>query len=105
MKRPGGVTVRLAKADDGDAALEAVTELARSVHSQPPDLGRVSSRTGRSHQLRVHAASILGCPIVGDRLYGRQDPGGLCLHARSVVFAPRAENKPPLDVTAPVRRV
>lgn len=40
--------------------------------------------TGRTHQLRVHAASEhgLGCPIVGDRLYGSGTaPGQLKLHA------------------------
>jgi 23S rRNA pseudouridine1911/1915/1917 synthase len=29
--------------------------------------------TGRTHQVRVHAA-FLGCPIIGDRLYGRRAP-------------------------------
>ena len=27
-------------------------------------------QTGRTHQIRVHAAEQLGCPIVGDRKYG-----------------------------------
>ena len=36
--------------------------------------------TGRSHQLRVHMAS-LGHPIVGDNLYGPDDPARLMLHA------------------------
>jgi tRNA pseudouridine32 synthase/23S rRNA pseudouridine746 synthase len=43
--------------------------------------------TGRTHQLRVHAAHPLGlgAPIVGDRLYGT--PGGrLMLHAESLAF-------------------
>ena len=29
--------------------------------------------TGRTHQIRVHCA-FLGCPIVGDRIYGRKQP-------------------------------
>lgn len=36
--------------------------------------------TGRSHQIRVHAAHWLGCPIQGDRLYGTP-AGRLLLHA------------------------
>lgn len=48
-------------------------------------------RTGRSHQLRVHAAHPLGldAPIVGDRLYGRTAPGDserLLLHAERLAF-------------------
>lgn len=44
-------------------------------------------RTGRTHQLRVHAAhpAGLGAPIVGDRLYGREAER-LLLHAETLVF-------------------
>ena len=47
--------------------------------------------TGRTHQLRVHAASEkgLGIPIAGDRLYGRNGGRGatrLHLHARKLEF-------------------
>ena len=53
--------------------------------------------TGRTHQIRVHAAS-LGHPIVGDRVYGRgRDATGcrpavgeldrILLHARRLGFA------------------
>ncbi len=43
--------------------------------------------TGRTHQLRVHAASKdgLDCPIVGDALYGKVDER-LMLHAASLKF-------------------
>lgn len=52
-------------------------------------------RTGRTHQLRVHASHPQGlnCPIVGDRLYGKA-ASRLCLHACSITFihpATRAE--------------
>lgn len=45
--------------------------------------------TGRTHQLRLHAAHPLGLgmPIVGDRLYGRGKlPGDLLLHAARLTF-------------------
>ncbi len=43
--------------------------------------------TGRTHQLRVHAAHPLGlhCPITGDRLYG-QPADRLYLHAETLEF-------------------
>ncbi len=50
---------------------------------------RCRLETGRTHQIRVHMASI-GHPIAGDPLYGRKgDRSGLdsqCLHARRLVF-------------------
>lgn len=40
--------------------------------------------TGRTHQIRVHAAHI-GCPISGDPVYGRGD-GPMRLHARALTL-------------------
>ncbi len=42
-------------------------------------------RTGRTHQIRVHAAVGLGAPIVGDRLYGTAGDR-LMLHAERLEF-------------------
>jgi len=58
-------------------------------------------RTGRTHQLRVQCAT-LGCPVVGDRVYGdRQSKEGLQLYARSVKL-PLYPARAPLEVTAPL---
>lgn len=55
--------------------------------------------SGRTHQIRVHAARGLGAPIAGDPVYGS---GGvtMLLHSWRLVV-PRG-NKPPIDVTAQV---
>ena len=53
----------------------------------------LTPRTGRTHQLRVHMAS-LGCPILGDQIYGGQnvsrvgemDVPRILLHARTLGF-------------------
>ena len=55
--------------------------------------------SGRTHQIRVHAARGLGAPVVGDPVYGASGEAML-LHSRRLVV-PRA-NKPPIDVAAPV---
>jgi 23S rRNA (cytosine1962-C5)-methyltransferase len=41
--------------------------------------------TGRTHQIRVHAAEA-GAPILGDTLYGGSAAPRLCLHAASLEF-------------------
>ena len=45
-------------------------------------------QTGRTHQLRVHSAHILGLghPILGDMLYGGSPASRLHLHAYSITF-------------------
>lgn len=41
--------------------------------------------TGRTHQIRVHLASV-GLPILGDTLYGGKEAPRIYLHARSLTF-------------------
>jgi len=55
--------------------------------------------TGRTHQLRVHAASE-GWPILGDRIYGAGGETALQLLARRVEV-PMSKNKPPIVAQAP----
>lgn len=56
--------------------------------------------TGRTHQIRVHAAEGLGAPVAGDPVYGRAGAGGMMLHA-AALSVPRGE-KPPVAATAPL---
>lgn len=57
-------------------------------------------KSGRTHQLRVHAAHPMGmgAPIVGDRLYGREG-GRLMLHAEELTFMHPAGH--PVTVRSP----
>lgn len=61
-------------------------------------------RTGRTHQLRVHMRHI-AAPILGDPLYGRQDPlfagATLMLHAHRLGIIIPGETKP-REFTAPL---
>ena len=66
--------------------------------------------SGRTHQIRVHAARGLGAAIAGDPIYSLPDDAelggmtlpdsGMLLHSRRIVV-PR-DLKKPIDVTAPV---
>ena len=55
--------------------------------------------TGRTHQLRVHAASAIGIAIAGDPVYGRSE-GPMLLHAYSL-SVPR-ERRTPVAAVAPL---
>ena len=61
--------------------------------------------TGRTHQIRVHLASI-GHPLLGDTIYGSKRPvsglAGQCLHARRLTFRhPRSGERIELECPLP----
>ena len=63
--------------------------------------------TGRTHQIRVHALTGLGIPLLGDPVYGSgpKNNGGArrtMLHAAALTV-PR-DGKPPIDASAPLPR-
>ncbi len=57
--------------------------------------------TGRTHQIRVHLASV-GLPILGDALYGAPEYARTMLHAQSLTFQHPVSGKA-ITVSAPLR--
>lgn len=85
------VPVRMAVSPSG-ASKPAVTHITRlrcgTLQGLPVTLVRCQLQTGRTHQIRVHLASIKH-PLVGDTLYGGKQLGGASrqmLHAESLSF-------------------
>jgi 23S rRNA pseudouridine955/2504/2580 synthase len=105
---PRGRDERMTMADkDEEGAKFALTEYA-VMETAGTEFAWVAARpvTGRTHQIRVHLAS-LGTPIVGDFKYGGAEARGrgeiadkLHLHARSIDIARPDGNR--LKVTAPL---
>jgi 23S rRNA pseudouridine1911/1915/1917 synthase len=91
---------------------EAITEyhvLEQFAHQLGPAAGEYSlveaePKTGRTHQIRVHFASI-GHPVVGDTIYGRRRPklpvSRQFLHARRLGFK-HPVTRERMDIEAPL---
>ncbi|MFA9201052.1 MAG: RluA family pseudouridine synthase [Cypionkella sp.] len=79
----------------------AVTHWRRLAVRDGRALVEFTPETGRTHQIRVHAASGLGLPLLGDPVYGREGSAPrTMLHAAGLVV-PR-EGKPAIAAAAPL---
>ncbi len=58
---------------ESDSAKPAVTRYRTRKRFPEHSLLELQPITGRTHQLRIHLQAV-GCPIVGDRVYGRRSP-------------------------------
>ena len=95
LNTKAGWTVKVS--DKGQTAVTRYRTLGRAPGMTWLEL---KPETGRTHQIRVHCADA-GCPVIGDRFYGKAEPGQqLHLHSRAIVLA-LSKNKPPVIVTAP----
>ena len=83
------------------AGLPSVTEWRVMARGQGLSWIEFKPLTGRTHQIRVHAAHI-GLPLLGDAIYGAEPRVGarLHLHARAI-SVPMRESQPPVLATAP----
>lgn len=102
LKTGSGARWRIELHPDGQSALTYYEVLHRGAVS----LLKLTPKTGRTHQLRVHCAGA-GFPVVGDPFYGVKEGtlsaqnASTMLHAWKIIL-PFADKKPALAATAPL---
>ena len=64
-------------------------------------LVRFTPETGRTHQIRVHCASGIGVPLLGDPVYGEKAGFARTMLHAAAITVPR-EGKPPIVAEAPM---
>lgn len=96
--RPDPMKTLRAVGEDGDRAVTHWTVIKKN---EELSFVRVNLETGRTHQIRVHFAS-LGMPLVGDYLYGTPgEIGHQLLHCGKITFT-HPVTKERMTVTAPL---
>ena len=79
----------------------AVTHWRVIAEAQGRALVEFRPETGRTHQIRVHAASGIGIPLLGDPVYGERGPAPRTMLHAAAIEVPR-EGKPPIVASAPL---
>jgi 23S rRNA (cytosine1962-C5)-methyltransferase len=90
--RPGGEIAETKFTPIAESELKTKNSKLKTVSASP--------LTGRTHQIRVHAAES-GFPILGDTLYGGPAAARVFLHAAEIEFTHPATSKP-VKFSAPV---
>lgn len=78
----------------------AVTHWRKLAEHEGRTLVEFRPETGRTHQIRVHAASGLGAPLLGDPIYGPGEGAPRTMLHAAALTIPR-DGKPPIVATAP----
>ncbi|KAG9030005.1 hypothetical protein FRB95_004651 [Tulasnella sp. JGI-2019a] len=98
--------------DNGVSISPASTKWECLASSPTKDISllRLDLETGVKHQLRVHLASVLRCPILGDTLHGPTTTSSLplCLHSHAIALTRFRKQGPKkryeLSITAPLHQ-
>jgi 23S rRNA pseudouridine1911/1915/1917 synthase len=102
LVRPAESSVTRVAASSHSDAQRAILEY-RTIRSfDGKSLLEIKLITGRKHQVRCQLSAV-GCPILGDRLYGANEPfpSGIALHCRSMTLDHPTLGKP-ISVVAPL---
>ena len=81
-------SLKMMSSPEDDGGMRAVTRYRVTAERSRFCVAEFRLETGRRHQIRVHAAEVLGHPVAGDRKYGSAVSfgGRLALHAGSLAF-------------------